>query len=524
MPKKKGKKGKKGKGKGKKGGKPESTIAEESDAEKAKANAALWEARLDITEQSRVEYREAARKLARANEELTSQQYRVEKDTVEIIAFLKKKEAEKDEQIAKLQQQLRDLKRQAREENEELVNGYTQQLNELDEKFKKKSNELRMVQSEMKTIKEFRKKKAQMEKELDDIKENLYIAKKEHKEIVARMEHKFFGEKLRLEKEAEKKIAQLAERAHNEAVVQLDDAARSVFKENVRLNEALSYHMKEAEELKKMTAKLAEEKNDLLQKQVTSKLLVEEKVSQVVQLKREVGELQRKVTCLEQGLGHMACEFEAETNLTLQKALISTKAGKVEIDKLQKLLDMKDREMNRVKKLAKNIVDQRTEVERFFLEALDHAKQEVISSRAQYKQAAQVAYQRKMQEAYLGKEEPPKIRTFTKNEHSTNNVYQDLREAENWANVQSNRVDISELTWEQKEKVLRLLFAKMNGLKIRKPTRDLSLSAPTERIIKDKEDPGSLLQDSNPSLTFITQAPLPGIPSHGSILPDIQST
>lgn len=29
------------------------------------------------------------------------------------------------------------------------------------------------------------------------------------------------------------------------------------------------------------------------------------------------------------------------------------------------------------------------------------------------------------------------------------------------------RVDISELTWEQKEKVLRLLFAKMNGIKAR---------------------------------------------------------
>ncbi|MGH0169351.1 UNVERIFIED_CONTAM: hypothetical protein FKN15_073311 [Acipenser sinensis] len=142
MPKKKGKKGKKGKGKGKKGGKPESKIAEESDAEKAKANAALWEARLDITEQSRVEYREAARKLARANEELTSQQYRVEKDTVEIIAFLKKKEAEKDEQIAKLQQQLRDLKRQAREEKEELIAKLQQQLRDLKRQAREEKEEL----------------------------------------------------------------------------------------------------------------------------------------------------------------------------------------------------------------------------------------------------------------------------------------------------------------------------------------------------------------------------------------------
>lgn len=29
--------------------------------------------------------------------------------------------------------------------------------------------------------------------------------------------------------------------------------------------------------------------------------------------------------------------------------------------------------------------------------------------------------------------------------------------------IQFEKVDISELTWEQKERVLRLLFAKMNG-------------------------------------------------------------
>lgn len=34
-------------------------------------------------------------------------------------------------------------------------------------------------------------------------------------------------------------------------------------------------------------------------------------------------------------------------------------------------------------------------------------------------------------------------------------------------NIQKGKVDISELTWEQKESVLRLLFAKMNGLRTR---------------------------------------------------------
>lgn len=44
---------------------------------------------------------------------------------------------------------------------------------------------------------------------------------------------------------------------------QLDDASRSVFKENVRLNEALRYHMKETEDLQKLTASLAKKNASL---------------------------------------------------------------------------------------------------------------------------------------------------------------------------------------------------------------------------------------------------------------------
>lgn len=38
-----------------------------------------------------------------------------------------------------------------------------------------------------------------------------------------------------------------------------------------------------------------------------------------------------------------------------------------------------------------------------------------------------------------------------------------------------HKVDISELTWEQRERVLRLLFAKMNGSRVRpKPIENLA--------------------------------------------------
>lgn len=93
---------------------------------------------------------------------------------------------------------------------------------------------------------------------------------------------------------------------------------------------------------------------------------------------------------------------------------------------------MKDKEMNRVKKLAKNILDERTEVERFFLDALHQVKQQILFNRQHYKQIAQAAFNLKMRDACAGRTEYPKIRTFDGREHSTNSVNQDLLEAERW--------------------------------------------------------------------------------------------
>lgn len=75
------------------------SLKEESEAERAKAAAALWEARLEVTEISRKEHREAARRLARNNEELERQQRRLEKDMVDVVSCLKKQDAEKEDLV-----------------------------------------------------------------------------------------------------------------------------------------------------------------------------------------------------------------------------------------------------------------------------------------------------------------------------------------------------------------------------------------------------------------------------------------
>ncbi|XP_020378776.1 basal body-orientation factor 1 [Rhincodon typus] len=491
----------KGKGKGNKDEKADPKPME-SDTEKAMASAALWESRLNAAEKSRIEYRDTARTLARTNETLMNDRFQVEKDAMEVISYLKKQDLEKETMINKLQQQLVDQKQQAVEENKTIVETYTQKMEQMQGKMLQKTKEIQLIQEELNRVKEFRKKQVFLENELDDIKDTMNTTNKEHKETLRKLENKFFEEKMRLEREAEQRLIQLTEQAHTEAILNLNERSRCVFKENIRLHEMVKIYKKDEELMKKSHKTLEEKSTQLESEKETNELLVKEKVSQSRQQRKKISELQRKVENLEKALGLMASEFEAEKQAIKRETELRMATGKVEIARLQAVIKLKDKEMNRVKKLAKNILDQRTEVELFFLQALDEVRQQIFHSRAHYKQAAQVAYQKLMLKASTGKEEYPKIRTFNKSEHSTNCVYQDMEQADKCTHV--GKVNISDLTWEQKEKVLRLLFAKMNGFK----TNRLRRKPIPENGVTAKEPEAVSPQDEKHNPTFITQAPV----------------
>uniref|UniRef100_A0A8C5NY51 Basal body-orientation factor 1 n=1 Tax=Jaculus jaculus TaxID=51337 RepID=A0A8C5NY51_JACJA len=365
--------------------------------ERAKANASLWEARLEVTELSRIEYRDTSRRLAKCNEELKKQQYKMEKDTMSVLSFLKKQDQEKD-----------NMKTMG----------------------KKRGEDEGTVGMKLRTFRKFLQPCHSFS--ILSLKESLRNSERKHQETLRRLEGRFFEEKHRLEQEAEKKIVMLAERAHHEAVVQLNTAGRNVFKENVYLHKALTYHLKEAEALQKSSLNLQESHSCLLHQKEVNDLLIKEKIVQLTQQRSQIQTLKKKVQNLENALTYMTTEFETEVLKLQQQAMIENQAGQVEIDKLQQLLQMKDKEMNRVKKLAKNILDERTEVEKFFLDALYDVKQQILISRKQYKQIAQSAFNVQMNRACAGKAEYPKIRTFDGREHSTNSVNQDLMEAEKW--------------------------------------------------------------------------------------------
>ena len=87
------------------------------------------------------------------------------------------------------------------------------------------------------------------------------------------------------------------------------------------------------------------------------------------------------MSTLEKSLNHVVREFEVEQKSLTEKSRTENESSRVEITKLQRTIDLRTKEMNRVKRLARNILDQRTEVEQFFLDSLEYVKKEIASHR-----------------------------------------------------------------------------------------------------------------------------------------------
>ena len=60
----------------------------------------------------------------------------------------------------------------------------------MENRLEQRNSEVHLMQSELKLVKEFRKKRAEMQTELDEIKESLFYAHKDHKDTMQKLEHK----------------------------------------------------------------------------------------------------------------------------------------------------------------------------------------------------------------------------------------------------------------------------------------------------------------------------------------------
>ena len=74
-------------------------------------------------------------------------------------------------------------------------------------------------------------------------------------------------------------------------------------------------------------------------------------------------------------------EFEEEKRVMEADHASQLQDSKTELVALQRCHDLQDKEMAHVKRLARKILDERSEMETFFMDALTHVRSEIAANR-----------------------------------------------------------------------------------------------------------------------------------------------
>ncbi|XP_065885186.1 basal body-orientation factor 1-like [Dysidea avara] len=427
------------------------------------ASAKLWEARFHTTEKSRKEYSLNVKRLVNENETLQGAISQTEKDTVEVIAFLRREGTGKDERIAQLEGELKSVRLEANKEKEQLMEEYGEQIHTLEDTVATQSQQINKLQNELNSLKEFSRKRASMQQEIERFNKMVENMQQQHEEDLAVQQQRFLEEKYRLQKEAARRISEVSKNAHDEAISNLDHQTKEIYRKNVQICDALELHTEDAERLKKLNEVMFMENKQLKAEKELGETLVQEKVVQARHHKKLVSQLQDKVHGLEQSLTEIIKDFDEERKQLKEQNKQEQQEQKAELASVKRSLELMKRENKHIRSLGRRILQQRSDVEQFFLDSLGVVRSEISNNRLQYQKAASIAYNEQFLAAQKGAATFPKIRTFKNTETSTNSVYHDMVAAEKWHDDSKGRKDLAELTWEQREHVLRLLFSKMNS-------------------------------------------------------------
>jgi len=269
-------------------------------------------------------------------------------------------------------------------------------------------------------------------------------------------------------KEVEDQKYTYRESALKEARETMDAESKKLVVENKRINEELKFH-------NVISYEYQVEKDRLEAALVTAKrevtLLTEKEQEYARQnfLKtKEIKALRERVEQLEKAQIMSIEKYKARTKEL--KGSISKELEDATLDAagLRRLIMIKNKELRHMKTLAATILEQRSEMEQFFLDALAEVKHTIQERKRKSHSEAVQEYNQKRAGSIRrwGKKSsgvPTRTGTFPSIKVSQMHHLEDRRHESNLPTSDNQKVYIQDLTWEDKELVLRLLFAKMNG-------------------------------------------------------------
>ena len=171
----------------------------------------------------------------------------------------------------------------------------------------------------------------------------------------------------------------------------------------------------------------------------------------------KINAYKNKIQILEKSLAQIVADFEKEKEMVRYQHESIIKEQREEIINARENLRVKNKELRNVRALSQVVLDQRSEVEQFFLEALEQIKEEIRKKNALEKRQKRQVTPPGMSQ--MGGAQGVSHRSADGGLAGGGSSTQ----SQDPTKAFSDKVDLNDLEWEDRERVLRLLFSKMNA-------------------------------------------------------------
>ncbi|TYZ51472.1 hypothetical protein PybrP1_010606 [[Pythium] brassicae (nom. inval.)] len=411
------------------------------------------------------------------NESLRARHAKREQETHEFVSYFQKEIQTRDRQITRLTEELAAGKLSHALELEAAVAAkeaaYQQMHQSHASKEESFAEQVFFLKEELNQLEMFRDMKETVHSKMRELESALHKEKEQGQELVRDLERRFLEEKARLQKEHEKRIEVVKQQAKEDARNGLDADTRKIVTDNRRMGEELRFQLQTTEELQREKRECeARAKRYYMETQV-ARAKEGEFASQAQRQAREVKQLRASVCALEKRLSEGLAAAERDKHVEVAKSGRELEELALDADGLRRLLRLKNKELRNLRRLAQTVLDQRTDVEQFFLDALEHVKRELQNERTRQHALELERYHLEVKRSQGMRPPTATSLRFPKLETSAGAAAAAAAArsagpasasiAVSGTRHFSEKVDLRQLTWEERERVLRLVFAKING-------------------------------------------------------------
>ena len=294
--------------------------------------------------------------------------------------------------------------------------------NKWEDRLKDKDKEVDSLTTELLAIQTFKNTKVQYEEEKEALKDEIDQLREGEDIRLSELERKFIEQNNKQKVEFEQKIEHLKRNAEADIDERLDASMKRILQQNRKLAEELHMHVQETSVLQRNKKRLEEENRVLTRELDIKKEAEQEYAKRGLKQAQELKDTSKKIQMLEKSLSQTVDELKGEKETLRKKGEKERRELQSEIEMCRRALKLKTRELKNIRKLAREVLMQRSNVENFLISSLTAVKDNI-------------------------KKEQSILPSISQERGLPTNA----------------KIDIAELSWEDRERILRLLFSKINS-------------------------------------------------------------